>query len=173
MADTTVDMMNMQSALTSQQTAFYCQITKAPTRLWLQAKRRLPAVCCSEWKTTGHVPRRTVLGRGGALRSLIASKGASAQQTCRPEKGVAFDAGSCACGAVLCSAQPNAYQLYFAANMHAFSPEYDQLIGPIKAELFSQLFASGDIRDVVEVQGSAETLWRCKQVLRTHCRTHL
>ena len=57
---------------------------------------------------------------------------------------------------MLCSEQPSTYQRYFAANMHAFSTDYDQLIGPVKADLFSQLFASGEIRDVVEVQTAAE-----------------
>ena len=57
---------------------------------------------------------------------------------------------------MLCSAQPSVYQRYFAANMHAFSSDYDQLIGPVKADLFSQLFAAGEISDVVEVQTTAE-----------------
>ena len=48
------------------------------------------------------------------------------------------------------------YQRYFAANMLAFSSDYDQLIGPIKTDMFRQLFASGEIRDVVEVQTAAE-----------------
>lgn len=57
---------------------------------------------------------------------------------------------------MLCNSQPSFYQRYFAENMQSFSGDYDKLIGPIKAELFSRLFSSGDITNLVEVRSYCE-----------------
>ena len=57
---------------------------------------------------------------------------------------------------LLDNSQPSFYQQYFAKNMQSFSGDYDKLVGPIKAELFSRLFSSGDITNLVEVRSYCE-----------------
>lgn len=51
---------------------------------------------------------------------------------------------TCGCGLCQSKARLQWYDKYFAWNMKQFEEEYEELLGPVKAELFSLLLPADD-----------------------------
>ena len=157
------DNMTAQRALTSQRKAFGFHGGAALTRPRLRAQRRPPAVCCSEWKTTGHVSRRTVLGKGGLALCNARMQQVSERRAGRSEKETPVTQGVAA-----------AAQCYAVHSPPSTSATLRQTCTHSAQTMINSLAPSRPTYSVnCLLPAIYEMSWRCRLLLTTICQCHL